>query len=215
MAALNVNLPDVLFKINDEAFRRVKIRIQTKRNDFINPKDHPMAAPLLGVLCSDDILPILNRNQMTQIIQAMIPNDILELKWLCRYCDLLVKALGNVQQNTKKDERASKYTDYLINTLIPEFKKTTQSSTKTSNFAEPLSFIFKIASCLLRCSAHNKYPFDLTVDRSTMEELAKRINKLPVNIFESYRNEERAYGLFISWILEEIICEQDGVEEEE
>ena len=213
MATLIIDVSKVLSKIDDEAFERVKAKLQVNQKAFADPKDHPMAGALLSLLCDDKVIKTLDREHFARIIQAVIPKDILELKWLCRYCDLIVRTLGNVQQNTNKDERASKYANHLINTLVPEFKKITQSSTKVTDFTEPLSFVYKIASCLLRCTAHNQYPFDLTVDYNMMEELEKRIYKLPVNIFESYKKEERAYVLFISWILEEIICEQDGLEE--
>lgn len=215
MSALSVNVSGILSQINDEAFNRIKGKLQVNRETFVNSREHSMAGPLLGIICDEKILSSLDRERFATVIKAVVPNDILEMKWLCKYCDLLLRAMGNLQQNTGKDERASKYANHLINRMIPEFKKLTLSSAKTSTFIEPLAFIFKISSCLLRCTAHNQYPLELTVEKASMEELEKRIFKLPGNIFGSYRNEERAYALFISWILEETIIDQDGTEGDE
>lgn len=215
MTSLNVNIYGVLAKLNDAAFNRVKCKLRDKKDVFIIPRDHPMAAPLLSLLCDDRLFASLDRELVSQIVQVAIPKDILELKWLAKYCDLLLRSLGNVQQNTAKDARASRYADHLVNKMIPEFKKEIQSSSKAARFVESLSFIYKVAACLLRCTAHNEYPFELSVDRGIMEELEKGIYKLPGNIFGAYRNEERAYVLFVSWVLEEILCDQDGIEEEQ
>ena len=214
MAGLILNTSWILSKINDEAFDRVKGKFQENRISFVNPKDHAMAGPLLAVLCDNKIIPLIDRLQFAQIIQSIIPKDVLELRWMNRYCDLMLRSLGNVQQNTAKDVRANNYANHLVNTMIPDFKKENQGVAKEASFMESLAFIYKIASCLLRCTAHNVYPFDLTVDRKTMEELEHRIFRLPVGIFESYSNEARAYALLVSWILEEVICEEDGIEEE-
>ena len=214
MANLNVNLYGILMKLNDDAFNRLKGNFQTNRESFVNSKDHPMAGPLLQVLCDDRIMSKMDKEQFSQILQAIIPKDILELRWLGKYCDLLVRALGNVQQNTSKDARANRYANNLIDSMIPDFKKDLQSSAKALSFPETLAFIYKISTCLFRCTAHNQYPFEISVDRNIMTELEKRIFKLPGNIFGSYRNEERAYVLLISWIIEEIICEQDGIKED-
>lgn len=213
MSTLNVNVYGILMKLNDGAFIRLKEKFLDNRESFVYSKDHPMAGPLLQVLCDEKIMPVIGKEQFAQIIQAIIPKDILELRWLGKYCDLLVRALGNVQQNTSKDDRASKYANNLINSMIPDFKNNLQSAAKAITFPESLAFIFKISTCLLRCTAHNQYPFEVSVDREIMAELEKRIFKLPGNIFGSYRNEERAYTLLISWIMEEIICDQDGIGE--
>ncbi len=211
MAGLMVNMKAILTSLNDEAFNRIKFKLQNNRLAFANPKDHPMAGPLLQVLCEDNIIGMINRDHMSNIIEAIIPKDILETKWLSRYCDLLLRSLGSVQQNTSKDIRARKYADHLINTMIPDFKKSVQNTTKATKYIDDLSFIYKTASCLLRCTAHNKYPFSFSLDWKSMNELEKRMYKLPGSIFDQYRNEERAYVLLLSWILEEVICDQDGI----
>ena len=213
MPGLQVNVYRLVSRIPDESFDRIKTKFSEKKDSFVNPKDHPMAGPLLAVLLDDRLLPLLDRELFSRSIQAVVPKDIIELKWLAKYTDLLVRTLGDVQKNTAKDERASKYANHLINKLIPDFKKKLQSSAKAEKLPEELAFIYKVTACLLRCVAHNKYPFELEVDREIMSELEKRIVKLPGNIFSAYSNEERAYAMFLSWVLQEILCEQDGIEE--
>ncbi len=212
MAGLNVNMNNVLDSLSDAAFIRIKAKFKINKTLFINAKDHPMADPLLQVILDDRIFPLMSRDLFAKVIMSIIPRDILELRWLGKYADLLVRTLGNVQQNTTKDPRANMYANHLLNTMIPDFKKNIQSSQKSASFTDELGFIFKISSCLLRCTAHNKYPFDLILDTGIMQELEYKVSKLPGNLFGSYRNEERAYALLISWILEEVLCEQDGIE---
>ena len=77
MAGMVVNVFGVLSKLNDEAFSRLKSKIQENKTHFINPKDHPVAGPLLNILCDNRIIAVMDRELLAQVIQAMIPKDIL------------------------------------------------------------------------------------------------------------------------------------------
>lgn len=209
---MTVNISGLLLELSDDAFCRVKTKFQSHKNVFITSKDHPIAAQLVDVLCDDKIMASLDRTLFGQMVHSLYFEWTFEMKNLSRYCDLLVKTLGNVQQNTSKDSRANKYANHLINTMIPEFKKDLQSTQKAQSFSRPLSLIYKITACLQYCTAHNRYPFSLLVDLDMLVELEQRVYKQPGNIIGF--GIERSYTLLISWIMEEIICAQDGIEVE-
>ena len=84
---------------------------------------------------------------------------------------------------------------------------------------EPLVDIYKVTACLFRFYTNNEKQFVFDLDRNDMDVL----NKAVVNTkgtggavlgfpLVPLRQEERQYAIFLSWVLEELLCEQEGLE---
>ena len=187
------------------------------RKHFVSPKDHPMSSKFLELLCQPNLQDSMPNSQFCELIDITINDSIQDEHWLTRYCDMLIASFDGVKLKSKLDERADKYHKYLTGTLIPDFKKKTHDSKCSDDeIWLCLTDIYKITAALY--AAFSGHRFTLNVTRRSLDNLEEtlRENLLPAFLgINPYKREERQYAVFLSWILTEKICKQDGIIAEE
>ena len=81
--------------------------------------------------------------------------------------------------------------------------------------------VYKVTACLLRYYTEQDVDFVFEADIACMENLNQSIqnvkgtgNQILGMVFIPVRTEERQYAASLSWVVEELLCKQEGVERE-
>ena len=212
-----IDVVGVCSNLSDGAFARLKTKVLTNRSSFrlFNSDTNTSGNILVDLLFEQKVFSSMDRTMFAKLFSALIRSPLWEVRWLSSYCDLIIKVLDINTKTFEKAKRAEKYREYLKNKMIPGCKKAIQDSKSDLNDLDSLAQIYKIAACLLRCKLGNEMRFDLYIDRETLAELESRIKSTGSTFFgPAHKYESISYILLITWILEEMICEEDGIEEE-
>lgn len=216
-------LAPVMSALNKNA---VVIRKQftAERKRFV-PKDQPAVGALLDLLCQEPVSIALSHEAFGTMMEAVLSDNVRDVRWLSRYCELISRSLAGSREKTHNDARAARYEQYLQNELIPSIKQQTGNTKQAPNMRElwlTLADIFKIAAALH--SYYSGAPFSMRISRDAMEHLTSSLQK-PVNpppaklrpaiSIDLFRPEERSFAILLSWILTEIVCIQDDIDSKE
>ena len=202
----------------------IRKQFAAERKRFV-PKDQPAVGALLDLLCQEPVSTVLSHEAFGKMMEAILSDNVLDLRWLCRYCELISRSLAGRREKALADARAARYEQYLQNELIPSIKRQTANAKQATNMCElwlTLADIFKIAAALYNC--YSGTPFSMRVPRKAMERLTASLEKpanpppaklrpgINLNLF---RPEERSFAVLLSWMLTEIICIQDDIDSKE
>ena len=165
---------------------------------------------MFSVLCKPDILFSLNRDDLGSILQSIFPNSIRDLEWYAKFGEMIVKGFSGVNRYIDNDERAMIYYNHLYQTIVPELQSEYKRDGK-AYFVERLIDVYKILSCLLRYAFDESPSFSIEVDKEALEDFENRIIKYQEENKNIYTFQERTYTKLITWIITELIIEQDGI----
>ena len=204
--------------LKEDSLRRIKQRMSNESDQLMDKKTNQTAGKLLDILFDPELITKLMPDQLIQVLTAIYPANILRGAWLGKYCDMLLRIIDMAKRN-KVDQRAAAYEKNLREVRVPALKNSCQKKEILDNPA-PLVDIYKITACLYRYYARNEQKFSFDADLQSMERLNKALQGVkaigtPVLGVAggAVSQEERQYALFLSWVLEEMLCKQDGLEE--
>lgn len=210
-----------LSKLSEEGLESLKDKICSEGSKLIDAKAQPVACKLFEVLCNQRILIQMNADQLTQSLEAIFPEAVIAEGWAGKYCDMLLKVLDEVRIGMPQtNERAKIYEKHLRETLVPNLKKGAQSGTVLDDL-EPLTDIYKTLACLLRTCKKRESKFAFEVTREDLDQLNEAVRNirgtgtgvLGMSLFTiPVSQDERQYATLLSWILEEYLSDQEGIE---
>ena len=207
-----------LTKLSINSIRNLKNKMATQSDFLFDKKAYPMAGDLFNILCEDSILQSLSVEQLIRIINSIFPSYVLEEIWLTKYCDFMLRVI-DIPNRKAPCKRAAKYENYLKEVLIPAQRKGAQSNDIWDD-VDTLTDIYKVCVCLYRYYSKGEKVFEFSAARDDMERMNTALNTIPVNgllgVFPGpFRAEDRQYAIFMSWLLQELLCVQEGIETEE
>lgn len=221
-------LTPVLEALHENA-KEIRRKFTVSYKAFVSKKENPLAVALLGILCNGKVQAVISNKEFGQMLEAVFDDGKRELTSLGKYCDMLTRTLNCVKTKAHTDALAERYDKHLQGNLIPQFKKMVGNTKNVPNQDEIwacLVDMYKFSTALY--AYYTGSPFCMNITRKDMNELVKTLRnndiaakqpahflKQPINNFDPYRREERLYSILISWILIEMICEQDGLNREE
>ncbi len=211
---------DYVEQLEEDSFETIKQKMVADSGILLDKKNHPMAGGLLSVICDQDIMKLIDKEKMVKIVESIFPGNILAENWLSRYAEILLRIIDVSKKKNKTDDRAQRYEKYLREALAPKLKNSTRFS-EAQTILDILIGIYKSVACLLKYYTDINAEFVFEVDMAAMDQLNKAIqniqgvgNQILGIEFVPVRQEERQYAVFLSWILEEILSKQEGLERE-
>lgn len=197
----------------------IRDRISQDSDLLIDKKAHPMAGGLMNVLCDPKVINGLSADQLIKVIEALFPDWITEEGWIAKYGDLLLRIIDATKKK-KADDRAEKYEKHLRTILVPALKTGSRSGDVMDDL-DQLVDAYKVSVCLYRYFTENEKEFDFSADKENMEKLNQSIlhikgtgNQVLGIELAPVKTEEKQYALFLSWILEELLLEQEAIKAE-
>ncbi len=201
--------------LDEDGLKTIRDKLVRYSDLLVDRKAHPMAAGLLDLLCEPEIMDNLSLEQIVKIAEAIFPEYVREEAWIERYCDILQRIVDEANKR-KPDSRALVYEKHMRDILIPALKKGAHTGDIWDDL-EPLEDIYKVTACLLRCYA-GREPFVFDVDEVSLGKLAETIrnpkgggNQILGIVSIPMKTEDRQYAIFLSWILEELLRNQEGL----
>ena len=205
-----------LNQLNTNSLQTIKIRISRENGKIIDRKVNPMVDGLIKVLCDPKVIQILSADQLITMMEAIFPESVLMEEWITKYCDILLRVIDETKKK-KSDGRAERYERYLREVLIPVVKVGTGSYDGCD--LETLEDAFIVAACLYHYYTEKDKEFVFGFDLDKVHRFIDAIpqikgigNQLGL-AFVPVKNEERRYAIFLSWILEEFLDEQESLKE--
>ena len=212
-----------------ENAKKIRQKFTANYKVFVSEKENPLAVALLGIFCNGKVQAVVSDKEFGQVLEAVFGDGKRELSSLCKYCDMLTRTLNCVKTKAHTDALAERYDKHLQGNLIPRFKKLVSNTKSVPNQDEIWAYlvdIYKFSTALY--AYYTGSVFCMSVTRKDMNEIENTLRsndiaakqpahflKQPINSIDPYRREERQYAILISWILIEMICEQDGLNREE
>lgn len=209
-----------LKQLDNISLQHIRDKISRESDLLIDKKAHPMAGGLMNVICNPKVINGLSVDQLMTVIDSLFPDWITEEGWVAKYGELLLRIIDAAKKK-KTDPRAEKYEKYLRQILVV----TLRSSSRSGNVLDDLDSLvdaYKVTACLLRFYTENDSDFVFEADMDCMQKLNQSIqngkgtgNQILGIVYIPVRTEERQYATFLSWVLEELLCKQESVGQEE
>lgn len=203
-----------LKQLDDESLCRIREKMMNNTDLLIDLREHPSSGGLFSILCDPGILQVLSTDQLIKAMNALYPEWITEEGWIAKYGDLLLRVIDAVK-TPNPNARAQKYERDLRERRIPALKAGSRSG-EVQDDLQSLVDVYKTVVCLYRYYSEKEEEFVFEACRDDMEKLNLSIqyvkgtgNQILGKVFIPVKTEERQYGIFLSWILEEFLCEQE------
>ena len=219
LAELNKEKTTLYLKLLDEdGLQQIRHRISKESDLIIDKEAHPMAGGLMNVICEPKVMNNLSADQLIKVIESIFPESVLGEGWISKYGIILMRVI-NENKLKKTDARAAKYEKYMSDVLIPALNAGARSGSVMDDI-ERLEDTYKVAVCLYRFYHEKATEFVFDVDFESMEKLNKAVQNdiitggsvLGIRIFPGGL-EDRQYATFMSWVLEELLSEHEGLKE--
>lgn len=205
----------VLSNLTETGYSRFKQKCSQHMNYFRESKERPLTKALFDAAFSPSVIQNISREQLQEVFNAVFPMRVRYIVWFDTYCEILCRAYNGLYGRIAGDGRAIQYFKHLFHTLIPEFRNVIKNEDGKSDFVNRLIEINKILSCLNRYAYNDNSSFSMNTDHDSLKNMESQIVGYLNNHMGEYEYRERVYVNLICWIIEELICEQDGVAEEE
>lgn len=209
MGKWSVAFNGVLSNLGEESLNRIIDQFVDNREVFISSKSDALASVLFDILCETDVINHLSLDHFARLLNSVFPYSIRELLWLPKYCNTILDTVKDLEKY-RLSERPARFYKYLKNTLIPELIADINKDDGKADFLNRLTDIYKVATALLYY-LNNDVDFSMEITREMLIDLEKSIDTNANKNKSSFTPLEQSYAMFFSWILVEIISEQDGL----
>lgn len=211
---------------NADVIRR---RVCNGCGQLLPKKENAMASTFFALLCSEKISAVMTDEEFGTMLEAVFSDGVRDVRWLGRYCDMLLRSVNLAKGKNQDDQRAARYDKHLQTVLVPEFKKKTgnpKEAPEAQALWDDLVDIYKIAAALYAGYTGGGFTLQVTLpvlkalektlrDNRVSAELPAGLLQKQINSIDPYRRDEREYAVVLSWFLTEMICDQDGIESQE
>lgn len=231
MAKLNIEA--LVSSLDDQSAASIQKRFFDEYAMFVSEKDNPLAFAMLQVMAQQQVQKTLAKNDLALILSHVISENYKDYRWQPKYCDMILKSLTSLKTKAHTDERAERYFKYLQGTVMADFKKAMTAAKDVlpeDELWKPLIDFYKIAAALYAYYALDVSSFTMNVSYDMLENLKNSIKpsqgtvghdnilqgaQKAISSIGDYSPADRQYGVFMSWMLTEKICRQEGLIQEE
>ena len=226
-----------LEELSDEGFRNIKAKFVANKEKIVSIHLDRVTYELLKIFSAPDLLIEFDRVRFASVLNCFCPTSVLWSSHIERYVDELIAIVKEKKTDKPNQDDTKKDLEYLYE-LSDACKKSIENM-QQYEVVQYLVDMYKFVTCLGRNK--EEYGYRLQVDKSALYDTENRLllrdedmraKAMSFSIAGSTgknyiieKNEQkmrytrpeiagRRHLFLLSWFLEELICDQDGIGEE-
>lgn len=201
-------------RLEEESAQNIREKFLRGRRYFI-PRDNTLAKSLLDIIAMDKVTSILTNGEFGLIMDSVFPNSFFDIHYLSRYCDLLIRTCDCLKTQIKPTALCEMYNqEFLYRVQNLKRRLATYTNPEDNELWQEMIDIYKFATIMHKQYSGQKASFIVTRQEMEFFENTLRSNQVAQNIvqrIDPFRQDEREFAVLLSWILIEMICEQDCI----